>query len=209
MASASMFCLDPEVRGQLRLASHLIGMAIYWAQVRGATHYCAPVRPMIVHLLEHVGFVSVASEFFDEVHGAPVVPMVLDLDRVNDDLVDFARNMGAHDLVEDFRRVFADAGDRIVVEGDPSDDVYFLVRGAAHVRRGHERIRDLVAGDLFGELALLTDSARTADVVADTDCDLMVLDREVFERQIVNEPSKTLGLLRALGRKLVAGSSAT
>jgi predicted GNAT family N-acyltransferase len=203
LVSAGMFCLDPKVRGQLRLASHLIGIAIYWGRAHGRTHYCAPVRPAIAPMLEHVGFRAVAQEFLDPHQGVPVVPMVMDLRSVNDEYSEFADQMGAHDLTEDFHRVFADTGDRIITKGDTSDEVFFLVRGRARVERSGVTDHELVPGDLFGELALLTDSHRSADVVATTDCDLMTLPRAAFEREIVANPAHVLGLLRSLGFRLL------
>lgn len=44
------------------------------------------------------------------------------------------------------------------------------------------RLATVSAGMTFGELGFALNSTRTADVVADTDVDLLVLDRTAFER---------------------------
>lgn len=68
------------------------------------------------------------------------------------------------------------AGETIVREGDMADGFYLVVAGEAEVRG--ER---LGPGEFFGELALLDETTRSADVVAVTDVTLLRLDREGFD----------------------------
>jgi len=70
--------------------------------------------------------------------------------------------------------------ERIVRRGDPGDAMFFIASGAVEVRVQPEPIR-LGTGDFFGELALLTRRARTADVVAIGFCRLLVLRRDLFD----------------------------
>ncbi|MCP4397618.1 MAG: cyclic nucleotide-binding domain-containing protein [bacterium] len=63
-------------------------------------------------------------------------------------------------------------------------------------------ISELGAGELFGELALLTNKPRPTDVFASTDVDLMVIEREVFQAQLIGNPNLQLKLLELLGQRL-------
>jgi serine/threonine-protein kinase len=80
------------------------------------------------------------------------------------------------------------AGEHIVREGEPGDAAYVLVSGRALIYKtiqGERRIlREVGAGDVFGELAILASSPRTASVEALEDCLLTVLSRDVFEREV-------------------------
>lgn len=70
----------------------------------------------------------------------------------------------------------------IVAEGEEGDEAYVIVRGRCVVesrRRGH--IRELTAGDAFGEMALVNDSLRTSTVRAATEVVLHVVTREALE----------------------------
>jgi serine/threonine-protein kinase len=84
------------------------------------------------------------------------------------------------------KRVFA--GEHIVREGEPGDAAYVVVSGRALVYKmvqGERRVlREVGPGDVFGEMAILTSSARTASVEALEDCLLTVLSRDVFEREV-------------------------
>ena len=68
------------------------------------------------------------------------------------------------------------AGETVVRAGDEPDGFYLVVAGEAEVRGDR-----LGPGDFFGELALLDDTTRTADVVAVNDLTVLRLDREGFD----------------------------
>jgi CRP-like cAMP-binding protein len=72
------------------------------------------------------------------------------------------------------------------------------------VTLGEKRVElaRLGRGETFGELALLTSRPRSADVVALTDVDLMVLDRPVFQAQLQSDPEVAVRLLEILGTRL-------
>ena len=65
-------------------------------------------------------------------------------------------------------------------EGDHGDRFYVIDGGDALVERGGTVVRELGAGDCFGEIALLRDVPRTATIVARSDLQLRWIDREHF-----------------------------
>ncbi len=76
-------------------------------------------------------------------------------------------------------------------QGEPGDALYIVRAGRlkATVRdaAGRERVLALYGpGDFFGELALISAQPRTATVTAVTDCSLLVLKREDFEKFLAN-----------------------
>ena len=78
------------------------------------------------------------------------------------------------------------AGATIVRAGEAGDVYYVIESGEVEVAG-----RRLVAGDGFGEIALLRDVPRTADVVAATDVGVVVLEREQFVAAVTgHEPAK-------------------
>jgi CRP-like cAMP-binding protein len=63
-----------------------------------------------------------------------------------------------------------------------------MVVGSLRVDRGGEPIRVLGPGDAFGEIALLHRVPRTASVTAETDAELLALDREAFLTALTGSP---------------------
>lgn len=59
--------------------------------------------------------------------------------------------------------------------------MYFISNGAVTIKVANRKIK-LGSGDFFGEMALMTDQPRNADVIADSYCDLLVLHKKDFQR---------------------------
>jgi CRP/FNR family transcriptional regulator, cyclic AMP receptor protein len=68
----------------------------------------------------------------------------------------------------------APEGATIVSQGQPGDSLYFILEGelqvCLHVPGKEVEITTLRAGDVFGDIALLDQGTRSADVVTNTNC---------------------------------------
>jgi len=79
-------------------------------------------------------------------------------------------------------------GDVVVKEGDKGDTFYFIEIGKAIATKQltpgtpAQTVYSYKEGDYFGELALLRDTPRAASVIAETDLQLVALDRFSFKR---------------------------
>lgn len=80
----------------------------------------------------------------------------------------------------------------VVVEGDPADKFFIVVRGSVAVEKstagGRQRVGVLEDGDHFGEVALLRNCPRTATVVALCDTMLLSLQRSHFTSLLEQAP---------------------
>ncbi|OJH37851.1 cyclic nucleotide-binding domain-containing protein [Cystobacter ferrugineus] len=99
------------------------------------------------------------------------------------------------------------AGERLLVQGQPGDALYLLLRGQCRVvhRRpdGHENEHpSLREGDMFGELSVLLGLPATASVIADTPCTLLRLARADVERLIVMNTGLREALFRLSSERL-------
>jgi CRP/FNR family transcriptional regulator, cyclic AMP receptor protein len=82
-----------------------------------------------------------------------------------------------------------------------------VVRGRIKISLPSVGGRELVlaslgVGEIFGEMALLDGSERTADATAMTDCDLLVLDHRDFIPFLERRPDLCINLLRLFCRRL-------
>ncbi len=111
-----------------------------------------------------------------------------------------------HSVVRPFR-----AGELIVRQGDYGDTCYIIARGEVQVEEQdatgeHRLIAFLRDGDFFGEAALLAHTPRMASVRATTDCQLLALSRDDFEKfgqqypEMVHRIRDRLNNMRALLR---------
>jgi Cyclic nucleotide-binding domain len=84
--------------------------------------------------------------------------------------------------------VAAPEGAQVIVEGDAGDRFYVIAEGGVTVSRGGHTLRQLGAGDWFGELALLRDVPRTASVVSTSDVSMWALERNHFLAAVAYSP---------------------
>src|SRR3954468_10452814 len=73
-----------------------------------------------------------------------------------------------------------EAGKRLVSAGRFGYEFFVIENGTAEVVRGEEHIADLGPGDFFGEMALLGDTVRNADVVCSSPMTAMVMTDSAF-----------------------------
>ena len=113
-------------------------------------------------------------------------------------------------VAERSRLVRYQAGDLIIRKGDADKDLHIIISGQVRVwERTEDGTPHLLnyhgAGDFFGEIALLEDRTRTANVDAVTDVELVVFDREGFERVLQHRQIRDY--LRSWGQERIRQSN--
>lgn len=76
-------------------------------------------------------------------------------------------------------------GSQIICEGDSGDTIYFILSGKAKVTLYGEEGREIVLsvlkeGDLFGEMSIIDDKPRSANVEAAKNMECLVVNRKAF-----------------------------
>jgi CRP-like cAMP-binding protein len=102
------------------------------------------------------------------------------------------------------RAVFA--GEQILRLGDVGSHFYVIADGGFEARAG-TLVRRLGPGDYFGEIALLRDVPRTAEVLATTDGLLYVLAREDFLGAVTGNVRSTQAAQTVADARLRASAS--
>ena len=108
------------------------------------------------------------------------------------------------------RRQFK-AGEVIVRQGDAGHEAFVIHSGALdvriHVNGGERIVARLGEGELVGEMSLFRKAARSADLIAATDVELLVITHEKLEWLIRNRTQLTLEILKRLSELVVATDS--
>ena len=94
------------------------------------------------------------------------------------------------------------AGETIVRQGDPGDDLHVILEGRVRVERGGRALETLAEGEFFGEVAVLDGRPRSADVVAETAVRTLRLSREVVRDALEREPRAAWAMLQVLAARL-------
>ncbi len=89
-------------------------------------------------------------------------------------------------------------------EGRPGREFFVLIDGTAEVTKKGKKIADLGPGDWLGEIALITDSPRTATVTATSAVDVLVITDRRFRSVVETMPSIALKVLACVGERLTS-----
>ncbi len=96
------------------------------------------------------------------------------------------------------------AGTTLMTQGEAGSEAFIVLRGTVVVKRNGRKIATLGSGEIIGELALLEHSARSASVICETDCTMLVLDRRHFQPLLESTPALAVKFLQELAGRLRA-----
>ena len=93
-------------------------------------------------------------------------------------------------------------GEVLTAKGEVGREFFLVLSGVASCRLGKREVAEFTRGGYFGELALLHGGIRTADVVAETDMELLVLDAREFRSMLMTSPGIGVKMLARLAERL-------
>ena len=123
------------------------------------------------------------------------VPMFRDVDQARLKLLAFTSE-----------RVQFAAGQRFFSQGDAADAAYVILEGRADVSlntpTGEIKIAELGKNALVGEMAILSDSPRSATITAAGPTTALRIDKRVFLELLTQFPQMSLAIMREIARRL-------
>jgi len=90
----------------------------------------------------------------------------------------------------------------IFEQGEPGDVMYVVIDGEVEVRLKSTTINKIGANEIFGEMALLDDSPRSASAYAKTDCKLVLVDQGKFKSLIQQDQDFAIQVMRVMAGRL-------
>jgi CRP-like cAMP-binding protein len=99
------------------------------------------------------------------------------------------------------------AGDTIVTEGTTGVGFYLILEGSAEVRKKEKVLATLYKGQFFGEMSLIDDMPRSADVVALRPTKCWAITSWSFASLMKVHPELAMGMLKEVVRRLRAALS--
>jgi small-conductance mechanosensitive channel/CRP-like cAMP-binding protein len=113
-------------------------------------------------------------------------------------------------LAEKFILGYFTRGERLIQQGEEGTTFFIIKEGrvSVNVQVGEaiKKIKELEAGDFFGEMSLLTDEKRSATIIAEDETEVLILDRNDFAHILKRKPAIAERLSKILAqRKLELG----
>ena len=130
-----------------------------------------------------------------EVQSLRQVPMFRDVDPARLKLLAFTSE-----------RVNFSDGQRFFSQGDPSDAAYVILDGRASVLLntpgGEIQVAELGSNALVGEMGILSDTPRSATIMAAEPTTALRIDKRVFLELLAQFPQMSLAIMRELAKRL-------
>ena len=165
------------------------------------------VKLNAVYTLEHLNLTThakgtvglIEQSFQDERMGVAIINLLRNLP--------FFLGLGDGELRK-IARLFSQklyrAGERIFAKGDSGNEAYVVMRGQIDIvlQEGKDPIAQFGSGEIFGELAFLDNSPRTALAIATQPSILLVMQRGSFHALTQREPHLGLVVMRNIALEL-------
>src|ERR1700712_4893060 len=98
-------------------------------------------------------------------------------------------------------------GATIFSKGDAGNSLFAVISGTVKISsssaEGRSAILNLIgSGEVFGEVALLDGLSRTTDAIANSDCEIFVIDRREFIPFVQSQPALAMKFIELLCARL-------
>ena len=105
------------------------------------------------------------------------------------------------------KQVTLKRGATLFSKGDPGNSLYAVVSGSVKMSitssDGRSAILNLIGpGEIFGEISLLDGLVRSADAIANTNCEMFVIDRREFIPFVRSQPTLAMKFIELLCSRL-------
>ena len=95
-------------------------------------------------------------------------------------------------------------GEKIVSAGDDAKEMFLVRSGRVEIRVGDKAIEEIGEHGIFGEMALIDHSKRSADAVATEPTEIIPVDERLFVVLVQDTPYFALDVMRVLAERLRA-----
>lgn len=96
--------------------------------------------------------------------------------------------------------------DIIIQEGTEGDEVFTLLNGTVKVTSNNEEVGEIKKDEIFGAIAALTHTKRTATIIATSDCDTLVANSENFRSILDTRPDIVQKLISDMARTIISSN---
>lgn len=94
------------------------------------------------------------------------------------------------------------AGEVVFQQGDPAHELFVIKSGKVEIRIGNRLLDTLDDNCIFGEMALIDSSLRSATAIAATDVTLVPISEKQFLFLVRQTPFFALNVMRTLAQRL-------
>ncbi len=155
---------------------------------------------------EQLGFKPVADAFFCQHLNREVQPLVIDVTEFYNRLASGIADQELVRFQEAFYFSIFEPGEILAVQGERGTTAFLLESGEVEVLiQGGENlipVSTIKAGQMIGEVAMVTNEPRTASLIAKTMLSCIAFDRADFVKMMYEQPHKSIDMFKIFSKRL-------
>lgn len=97
-------------------------------------------------------------------------------------------------------------GDIIIQQGAQGDEVFTLISGNAQAFVDDTLVGEIKCDEIFGAIAALTDTPRTATIIAESQCTVLAVPNSRFKDLLASRPDTVTNLIQDMARAIVSSN---
>jgi CRP-like cAMP-binding protein len=94
------------------------------------------------------------------------------------------------------------AGGAVFSEGEPAQEMFLVRRGRVDIQLNGKTVEEVGPGGIFGEMALIDHTPRSASAVAGEDSEVIPIDERLFLILVQDAPYFALDIMRVLTERI-------
>jgi hypothetical protein len=201
-----MLALRKNVAADTVVLQQMIRLMLTGLANQNVAHVFFNAPETMKDLVLSLGFRAISSARKCELVGMNVIPCAI---RVVDFYNAFTSGLVDQELLrfqEAFYFAIFEAGEVMAVQGEKGATAYLLEQGEVEVLLDANGelipLTTLTAGQMIGEIAMLTSEARTASLMAKTKISCLAFDRSQFLKLMYDEPHRSLDIFKIFSKRL-------
>ena len=208
--SAGMLAIAEKWRNRRDVFLAIIRMAVDIGNKLGGTHIIATVNENTISIYKRIGWEILDEKvWIEEIHEF-IVPVAISVDQMYRwafDMLQAQKNLLAH-FSGCFQWYLLDKGTTIFHQGEIGKEAYLITKGSVDINCQYQgqakalSLATLGVGDMFGELSLIDDAPRSASAMTQSNCELLVINRDIFWEKIHQNPDYLRDLMGVLSARL-------
>jgi len=138
--------------------------------------------------------------------GSKWLPVIFDLVLFQKEFVQRINDREILRFQEVFYTILFEPGEILVVEGERGATSYLILEGEVQVVAAKNdpvlRLKTIGAGNMIGEIAMVTNEARTASILATKPTACIAMDRPDFMKSVAAQPNKSVDMFKIFAKRI-------